>query len=77
MSDPKADASLLHAEPELEALYRRNGWEYIPGLRITKSECPRQRENNEYAMILFESPPGRRTRESFIRHGINLPGDEW
>ena len=76
-SDPEADAAVLLTRPQLEALYRRSGWESISGLRVTTGEYDAHEARDTIPMMLFLSVAADVARAGFASHTLVLPGDEW
>lgn len=76
-SDPEADAALLLTRPELAELYRRSGWEHVPGLRVVTGEYDGHESGDVFPMMLFLPAAAHVSRESFASQTLVLPGDEW
>lgn len=76
-SDPEADAALLLTESGLEGLYRRSGWQYVPGLRVESSGREGREASDAVAMMLFLSEAAHMAREGFVGSRLVLPGGEW
>ena len=75
--DVDADAALLLTAPELEALYRKCGWDRVPGLRVVTGEHGRISEATTIPCMIFLSEKARALRERFTSQELVLPGDEW
>jgi len=76
-SDREADAAILLTEPKLEALYRRSGWESVPGLRVATGEDDEYAAGVTFPMMLFLSAKAHAARQVFPTDLLVLPGDEW
>jgi GNAT superfamily N-acetyltransferase len=76
-SDREADAALLLTDPVLEILYRRSGWEFVPGLQIMTGEYDSCSIEALFPMMLFLSAKANALRDAFTEETLVLPGDEW
>ena len=76
-SDHEADAALLLTGRELEAFYRRGGWEAVPELEVRADEYDEHNRGGILPMMLFLSASARRVRAGFQASPLVLPGDEW
>lgn len=76
-SDREADAALLLTEPNLEDFYRRNGWEFMPGLRVMTCENESCSMEATFPMMMILSAKANALRQVFTRDTLVLPGDEW
>jgi GNAT superfamily N-acetyltransferase len=76
-SDPTADAAVLLTQPKLAALYRRSGWEEVPGLQVMSGGCDGHVTNAILPMMMFLSAAAQSARARFAGDTLVLPGDEW
>ena len=76
-SDREADAAVLLTGPELEAFYRRCGWEAVPELEVRTDEYDEHHRGASLPMMLFLSASAGSMRAGFHASPLVLPGDEW
>jgi GNAT superfamily N-acetyltransferase len=73
-----ADFALLFTSPDLASFYEGNGWEVLPGMRITvgPADAPIARDD-EFMMGCFVTERGRQARASLLAAPLYVGPYQW